>query len=277
MRVLGLGDNTVDVYVDRGEQYPGGNAVNVAVMAQRLGAHAAYCGCLGNDEAGAILRLALATEGIDTGHCRNCAAPNARAYIAHNKGDRRFIRSEAGCRADWSGFSNADELYIGGFDVVHSSIFSGLEVFRPQLRRVIRQWAFDFSEKWTPDILNDWLPWLDSVFLSFPSGSDDDVQALGARCASSGPATVVITRGRQSAYAWRNGVCETLAPQPVAVVDTLGAGDGFIAAFLVASLRQDSLGHALAAGMKNAAGVCGRFGAFGYGQEWRESPKAFAQ
>jgi len=38
VRLLGLGDNTVDTYVDQGWQYPGGNAVNVAVLARRLGA-----------------------------------------------------------------------------------------------------------------------------------------------------------------------------------------------------------------------------------------------
>ena len=35
-RILGLGDNTVDTYVDAGLQFPGGNAVNVAVLARCL-------------------------------------------------------------------------------------------------------------------------------------------------------------------------------------------------------------------------------------------------
>ena len=35
LRVLGIGDNTVDIYLDEGMQYPGGNAVNVAVQAGR--------------------------------------------------------------------------------------------------------------------------------------------------------------------------------------------------------------------------------------------------
>ena len=30
LTILGLGDNTVDTYVDLGRQFPGGNAVNVA-------------------------------------------------------------------------------------------------------------------------------------------------------------------------------------------------------------------------------------------------------
>ena len=37
MRVLGFGDNIVDRFLDRGLDYPGGNCVNVAVFARRLG------------------------------------------------------------------------------------------------------------------------------------------------------------------------------------------------------------------------------------------------
>jgi len=65
LRVLGLGDNTVDTYVDRHLQFPGGNAVNVAVLCRRLGAQASYLGCLGSDEAGDVLRAALAAEGVE--------------------------------------------------------------------------------------------------------------------------------------------------------------------------------------------------------------------
>ncbi len=35
VRVLGIGDNTVDIYVDQGVQFPGGNAVNVAILTGR--------------------------------------------------------------------------------------------------------------------------------------------------------------------------------------------------------------------------------------------------
>ena len=33
IRILGLGDNVVDRFLDRGRMYPGGQAMNVAVYA----------------------------------------------------------------------------------------------------------------------------------------------------------------------------------------------------------------------------------------------------
>ncbi|MDP6184230.1 MAG: hypothetical protein QF609_10460 [Gammaproteobacteria bacterium] len=40
VRLLGLGDNAVDIYADKGVMFPGGNAVNVAVHGKRRGATA---------------------------------------------------------------------------------------------------------------------------------------------------------------------------------------------------------------------------------------------
>ena len=37
MRLLGAGDNVADRYLHKAMQYPGGNALNVAVFAARLG------------------------------------------------------------------------------------------------------------------------------------------------------------------------------------------------------------------------------------------------
>lgn len=269
MKILGLGDNTIDTYVDRNEQYPGGNAVNVAVMARKCGTHAAYCGCLGADAGGNLLQDALAQEEIDTSHCRICSTPNARAFIAHNDGDRRFIRSEPGCRAEWNGFSTDDRRYFSTFDIVHSSVFSGLDSYRESLRASIRLWSFDFSEKWNDENLAAWLPSLDCAFLSYPTGSDSEVREKARSCASMGAKTVVITRGQLPVYAWHNGRDAWHQPASVKVIDSLGAGDGFIAAFLIAMNQQKPLEEALADGSKNAALVCQQFGAFGHGQNWR--------
>jgi len=99
-RILGLGDNTVDTYVDQGMQYPGGNAVNVAVLAHRLGMAAGYLGCLGTDAAGDLLFQALQSEGVDLSHCRRIDGANARAMIGHRDGDRHAHSTRPAPRGD---------------------------------------------------------------------------------------------------------------------------------------------------------------------------------
>lgn len=267
-RLLGLGDNTVDTYVDLGQQFPGGNAVNVAVLAGRMGANAAYLGCMGNDAAGDMLRAALASEGIDLDRCRRIAGANARAFIAHNAGDRRFIRSEPGVRGAWGTFEAADMAWIAGFDLVHSSIFSELEPTLALLRPHIRQFAFDFSERWNDAVLGRLLPQIDIAFLSNPRGSDDDCVALLRQCAALGPADVVVTRGARGAIALRSGEVAACLPVPTEVVDTLGAGDAFIAAYLVARHGGAGLAASLSSAAGAAAHACRSLGAFGHGAPW---------
>ncbi|WP_454657196.1 PfkB family carbohydrate kinase [Bosea beijingensis] len=267
-RLLGLGDNTVDTYVDRGLQFPGGNAVNVAVQARRLGAETGYLGCLGSDEAGTLIVQVLAQEGVDTARCRIRPGPNARAFIGHDGQDRRFLRSERGVRGEWGAFDAADRAYIAGFDLVHSSIYSELGDALPVVRSAARRLSYDFSERWTDENLAATLPSVDIAFLSHPSASDEECRALLERCIGWGAGMVVATRGAKGALALASGCFHEQPASPASVVDTLGAGDGFIAACLLAILDGAGIAAALEAGVEQAAQVCGYQGGFGHGGAW---------
>lgn len=53
MKLIAIGDNVVDVYLERNEMYPGGNALNVAVLSRQFGAaETAFIGIVGNDTEG---------------------------------------------------------------------------------------------------------------------------------------------------------------------------------------------------------------------------------
>ena len=59
IRILGLGDNVVDRFLDRGRMYPGGQAMNVAVYASMLGAESGYLGVFGTDEMAMLNKAVL--------------------------------------------------------------------------------------------------------------------------------------------------------------------------------------------------------------------------
>jgi fructoselysine 6-kinase len=268
-RILGLGDNTVDTYVDAGLQYPGGNAVNVAVMTARLGATTAYLGCTGNDEGGELVRSALHAESVETMRVRVREGANARAFIGHVDGDRRFLRTEDGVRADYR-WDDADFKYIADFDHVHSSIYSQLGAALPLVATSARSLSFDYSNRWSHDYLAETLPHVAVAFLSASELTVIEVDELLRTCLDHGVRTVVVTRGSDGAVG-ANHVERFAQPAlPAEVVDTLGAGDGFISGFLTAALAGVGLRESLLAGAEYAAQVCGWQGGFGYAAPWHE-------
>jgi fructoselysine 6-kinase len=265
--ILGLGDNTVDTDVKAGLQFPGGNAVNVAVFARRAGALAGYLGCIGDDAAGRLVHDALVVEGVDVSRLRIRKGANARALIVYEDGDRRFLGSRPGVRGQYA-LEAKDFAYIASFDLTHSSVFSDLDADLPRIRSAAPLLSFDFSSHWTDRLLQDFLPLLDIAFLSAPNMDDAVCARLLRDCLGCGAKLVVVTRGARGAMAAdQTGVSQQDA-LPTEIVDTLGAGDGFIAGFLIARLRHDTVPASLRAGAIMAARVCTWRGGFGYAAPW---------
>lgn len=266
-RILGLGDNTIDTYVDAGVQYPGGNAVNVAVMAHRLGADTSYLGCVGDDEAGDLVRESLQSEGVEISRVRIRAGANGRAFVGHHDGDRQFIRSDPGVRADYR-WQEDDFTYIGTFDHVHTSFFSDLDDALPRISARSRSLSYDISNRWTPDRLRRISPFVRYLFLSAADLDGPEAIALANDCLALGPEAVVLTRGSGGALGVNKEGNAFQPALPTYVVDTLGAGDGFISGYLVAALAGASLKRCMFRGTEFASQVCSWPGGFGHGVPW---------
>ncbi len=264
LRFLGIGDNTVDIYLTEGMQYPGGNAVNVAVQARRAGARSSYLGCLGRDRLGDLVHDSLAAEGVDLSHVRRIDGPNPWSRIRHQGTDRTFAGSNPGVRGRYR-LGAADDAFIAAHDVVHTSVHSELDGEMARLRAAARRLSYDYSEHWERPGVSDTLRHVDVAFLSAPRRTDADCDDLMRWCAGQGPAVVVLTRGADGACAWSGGRTAAVPVQPAEVVDTLGAGDGFIAGFLVAHAGGLDLAECLLRGAAQGAAVCAVKGGFGHG------------
>jgi fructoselysine 6-kinase len=264
VRILGIGDNTVDMYVDHGVRFPGGNAVNVAVQCRRLGAEAAYLGCLGNDAGGDLIAAALREEGLGLDRLRRIDGPNAWCRIRHRGADRVFAGSIPGVRGRYD-LDEADGAYLAGFDVVHTSISSDLDGDIDFLRRHARLLSYDFSEYWTRPGVAAVLPKVDIAFLSAPKAGEAECRALLAEIHGRGVGdAVVLTRGVRGSLALVDDTVHVGGIVPVEVVDTLGAGDAFIAGFLVSYGEHHDPRRALALGAETAARACTYRGGFGH-------------
>ena len=259
-QVLTIGDNVVDLYPDLGVMFPGGNAVNVAVHARRCGADSSYLGVLGTDANGEVVRRSLRAEGVGTGHLRTVPGANAFAVVRVVDGERTFESGDVGVsRID---LLDADLRAVAAADVVHTGECSMVEDDLPRLATAARLLSFDFSERpW--EYVEAHAPHVDLAVLSAPDDGSDPA-ALAARVARLGPTTVAVTQGPRGATLLARGVVHRAPAGPGRVVDTLGAGDAFIARLLVGIARSEPLDELLAASTRYATTACADHGAYGH-------------
>ena len=264
IRLIGIGDNTVDIYETEGMQYPGGNAVNVAVQAKRYGAQASYLGCLGRDARGDLIYGSLVAEGIDVSHVRRLDGHTAWSRIRHHGPDRVFVGSDRGVRGCYD-LTAADASFIGTHDVVHTSVHSDLDDRILWLRKCSRILSYDYSEHWKRPSATATMAHVDIAFLSGSSLSEGECEALLQLVAKAGAGIVVVTRGAAGACALHDDELVSREALATRIVDTLGAGDGFIAGFLLARTAGMDLATCLEHGARQAAKVCLAKGGFGHG------------
>lgn len=263
--VIGVGDNTVDRYLHLGQMFPGGNAVNVAVHARRLGCRSAYLGWIAKDARGGLVSNALREEGIDLSHSRMVEGENAFCDISLVDGDRVFgDYSEGVCgqiRLDEN-----DLAFIAEFDLVHTSVYSHLDSQLDVLADSAGCFSYDFSQEWDMNFLEKALPYINIAIISNPEESIILYKDLMEFVRSRGSAKILMTNGEKGAVFF-DGFSSFYQPvmKTANVVDTLGAGDAFAARFMIDYLRNIPIQKALDNAARYAVDACAYHGAFGHG------------
>jgi fructoselysine 6-kinase len=263
--VIGVGDNTVDRYLYLEKMFPGGNAVNVAVHARRMGCRAAYLGWMADDPHGRLVFQALTDEEVDLSHSRIIEGKGAFCEITLKDGDRVFGEYSDGVCGQIS-LNQEDLRFIGSFDLVHTSVYSHLDDQLEILAGHSTNLSYDFSQEWDKALLKKNLPFTDFALISNPAESIMANEDLINYASGIGSAKLLITNGKEGAVFFDG---YSLLLQKVirisGVVDTLGAGDAFAARFMVDYLNGVSASEALENAAHAAAQACTYFGAFGHG------------
>lgn len=276
MKVLGIGDNVCDKYLETSTIYPGGNAMNFAVFARKMGYDSAYLGSFGDDVVGKHVSSVARELGLDLSHCRFVSGENGLARVWLVNGDRVFLPGNKGGASKEHPpiLDDSDMEYLNRFDLIHTSIYSYLE---PQLYKLKQSSAFvsmDFSDDYTPDYLAACCPYIDAAILSCGKMPEDEILSLQKQVASYGPSVVIATRGSKGAQVLIKKPDQAddsfdLYQQPphlVEATDTMGAGDAFLTCFLVHYIEGTRIREALSLAADFAASQCLISGSFGYGK-----------
>jgi sugar/nucleoside kinase (ribokinase family) len=233
LNVLGLGDNVCDIYFHSKTMYPGGQALNFAVYAARLGSTAEYMGAFGNDAMAAHIMKTLDELGVGRSHCRQYDEENGYAVVRLMDGDREFIGSNKGGPL-WNHpivLTEEELAYISGFDIVHTSDNSYIDAQLPKLAELPCLVSYDFSVRWEEtDRVKRVSPYIDFAFASFGDRlRAENAEEICRWIHSHGADVAVCTMGKLGSLLFDG---ENMIRQPVnlvTAVDSLGAGDSYAA------------------------------------------------
>lgn len=271
----------------------GGAPFNIAVGLARLGQSVAFLGGISTDSLGERLEAALSAEGVDTSLVKRVPAPTPLSMVGIDaQGQPQYSFHGHGCadrEVDLAGPlpPSVEFLQVGSYAFITSP--SG-----PSLCRLVedfrhRGWvAFDPNVRLgvvpDPALWRERIDWMaprchllkasaEDLTALYPNVSQDD---LAQRWRAQGVIAVVITDGAVGSRAWTPAGALTIAAQPTTLVDTVGAGDSFQAAWLAGlarahpetgtaqSLRAwpaERWQHVLDAAARAAAITCSRKGA----------------
>jgi fructoselysine 6-kinase len=259
MKVAAIGDNCLDVYPALGKSYPTGNAVDFAVNIRRLGASVAVISVTGDDYNGRLMRKTLAEEGIDLSHFYTGRGSTAITYMAMEGNDRVHGDYQEGV-LETMRFSAADIAFAAAHDLVHSAFWGKADAELQAVKNDGALISFDYATKLDDEMVERTLPFVDYAFFSYAQGRDAYIEEYLVWAVGRGAKVAVATSGAKGSLAYDGRDFHQFGIIEAAVVNTVGAGDAFIAGFIHAALAGLPTAECLRRGAAVAAKVITVFG-----------------
>ena len=290
MDVFATGDTPTGVALDA---RIGGSPLNVAIGLARLAQPVAFLGGLSTGFLGDRLLAALQAEGVATDCVARIDAPTTLGLVGLDaKGVASYAFYGHGCADRLLPLSALDRVPARAKALQFGSYAMVVEPVAATQRALVERARGRLFVAYDPNVRLNVEPalqrWRDTLAWMLPRTqllkiSDEDMgllfpgraaDALAAEWLAGGVSLVVLTRGGDGATAWHQRGSASVPGRPVAVVDTVGAGDTFQAALLtwlsergllvpglLDGLGVDALRDALDFAAGAAAITCGRRGA----------------
>ena len=257
LRVVSIGECTIDHYLDLQKEYVGGISLNFAVHSKRSGAeNVSLITRVGKNDESKILQK-LAAEKIDSSQVKTLNASSARQNITlTTTGERIFPEGgyDPGVLKTFQ-LSDAEIQFVQNHNLLASSMFQQLEpLFRQVMSISFDGWRVaDFLD------LTDYKKdiriveqFTEKLTIAFISGDHELVENIRPLSRSTN-CLIVITLGADGSAALIKGEPIFQSSSTVAeIVDSTGCGDAFQAAFTVSYWREKNVQCALESGARQS-------------------------
>lgn len=272
----------VDTYPDKVEYIPGGATLNTIRATQwmlQTPGVTTFFGCISHDKYGEVITKKSKDEGVNvqfqytdkqpTGTCGVICTGSDRSLIANLAAANCFTEEHLDVPSNWNLVEKAQFYYNSGFPLTVSP--STMLRLAKHAKEMGKTYCMNLSAPFLIEIFKEpmvkLLPYVDFLF---GNESETDVFGKVHQCNTtdrkeialkmaawpkenaSRPRTVVITQGAEPVIVAKDG---KVTEYPVKllkesdIVDTNGAGDGFVGGFLAQLLQGKSIEECVRCGM----------------------------
>ncbi len=258
-----FGSCCIDYYMnlDGGTPFVGGGPLNMAVHMIHLGVDASYIGCIGTDDFGKLVVQKLRQKNIDIQHLHAVAGKTAKCEVELHENERILGDYEEGVMQDFH-LSEDDITFIRNHKIAVTDLWGNQTMFLKRLKHDDILLAFDAADRPDDPVSLEALPYTDIFFFS-NDGSESETRRKLEEIYEKGPMIVVAMRGEQGSVVLDQDGFHTFGiVENNDVIDSMGAGDSYIAGFLSGLMHGKTIEECMYIGAKEASDTLSYHGAF---------------
>jgi fructokinase len=273
-KIVCFGEVLWDVYPN--VKKLGGAPFNVAAHLQQLGTTSYIVSRIGKDNNGAEIKQAAIAQHIDLTHLQeDVEFPTGVVNVSLDSNGKPTYKIEPSAAWDFIAHQTDNTRLVHNADaLVYGSLACRSEVSKKSLFTLAAQSSYNICDLnirldyYSPSLIEELLSITDLLKIN------DEEAALLCKIYDQSEKhlyellhdkfkikTIVQTKGPEGAEASENHILTKVDAKPITVVDTVGAGDAFFAAFLHKYLNDSDLSTSLNAGCTLGAYVATQSGA----------------
>ncbi|MDD3174039.1 MAG: PfkB family carbohydrate kinase [Herbinix sp.] len=256
-RAIALADNCIDVYYKLDKYYLTGNSIDFAFNYRNMGGDVTEMTILGNDVFSLALVERLKEKGIPLRVIKEVDRPTGMATMDIVNGDKIHIKF-VGNAMEEINLSEDDLNFIKEFDIVYAERWAKIGRYIKDLRKDNQIWVYDFSKRLELPGNDEILPFLDYAFFSYDS-EDDYIREFMRKTQAKGAKCVIAMLGEHGSIAYDGNNFYRETAEKVPIVNTVGAGDSYIAAFTYGLSLGESIAECMKRGKDRATKIIQQF------------------
>ncbi|MFV0555490.1 MAG: fructoselysine 6-kinase, partial [Lactovum sp.] len=211
-----------------------------------------YTGVVGTDIYGDKMIEALKRKDIDVSHLRKLKGNTAITEVELVDGERVFGDYDEGV-LKYLTLSDEDINFLSGHDIVISGLWGNVQSYFKKIKESSTKIAFDAATRPMDSAAQEALPYVDYFFFASDDVFNVKIKSLMKDLYEKGPKLVIVTLGELGSVVYDGKNYEKFGIIPCTVVDTMGAGDSYIAGFLTGILENKEIKEAMKLGAQTAS------------------------